>query len=431
MKCMKFESLLSSYFDEDVDIKIKEEMNVHIKDCPSCQDSLNKRKKLMASFKYVLEDEDIQVISRKKEIIKNINSSRYSKNLRNKVFRHLNRYKPVYISTLAAGFLLLVLLNQGVNISSQKTSYSKANSLENKVEKADKSNSSFDTQIPAIKPTSTVAIKYDALPNDQLNPTGDGISSIVKSECRKGLLNTLKEMRDLPPGVGPWKTIYYNNDKLMFYNNNHLVAYDYNEKEKGIYAILDVSSLNVGSYQGSQVIRFSFSPDGNYCLFGTYTGEIDIKYNKDLYIYNVADGTVKKILTNFCFSEDNVIWYSSQDVSPRWIVSAKDDKTSIMWDVNSSKPLGTLPPNIKEAKVNVKKYLYFDNLNVKDNTGYTFKLDTERSADRWWFKDESTLVGVPFKDTSNMTGKMDLRLLDFEIVEININEKTGKIVFRP
>jgi WD40 repeat protein len=210
-----------------------------------------------------------------------------------------------------------------------------------------------------------------------------------------------------------------------------LIAYNYNEKEKGIYSILDFSNLNVGSYQGSQVIGFSFSPDGNYCLIGTFNGDIDKNYNKDLYIYNVADGTVKKILINFCLNENNVIWYSSQDVSQKWIVSAKDDRTSIMWDVNSSKPLGTLPTNIKEAKVNVKKYLYFDNLIVKDNTGYTFKLDTERSADRWWFKDDNTLVGVPFKDTSNMPGSMDLRLLDFEIVEININDKTGKIVFRP
>jgi hypothetical protein len=427
---MEFVNLIPYYLDGDVDTKIKIEMDNHIKTCESCKEKLNKRKKLIASFKYVLETEDINLKSKKSEIIKNINSSRYSTKKIPKLFYHLNTHKFFYTSTLAAVLLMFIILNFGGNLYNASIKYNYSTKAEDKALNS-QSNSMItkeknDMPIVQTQPTSTVIIKYDILSKEKLNQTGSGISPMVNSTYAQKLDSTLKKMKTLSPGVGPFRIIYCNNDKLMFYNYNHLVSYNYNEKEKGIYSILDFSNLKVGSYQGSLSIDFSFSPDGNYCLIGTFTSERDITYDKNLYMYNVNDGTVKEITTSFCMIKDNVKWYSSLASSSKWIVSAKDDRNTILWDVDKSKALEGLPTNIKEVKSNAGKYLNFDNLIVKDNKGMVTKLDAGNYSESWWFKDDNTLVGVPYR-----TDMENSKLSDFEVVEININDKTGKIVFRP
>lgn len=426
MKCMEFENLLSCYFEEDIDYSVKEAMDNHIKDCDSCREKLNKRKKMIATFKYVFEDEDIEFKSRREEIIKNINNSKYTGSLGNKIFYSLRNHKNAWSGTVAAVFLMFIVIKFGGNFYDTIMHYSEKVKENNKinnavgVEKINKgkkpSNDKADINI-------SEDIAYVVLPRQQLNPTGDGMSNIVSSQYRKKLDDTLKNMRGLSTGVGPWRIIYCNNDKLMFYNYNHLIAYNYNEKNKGIYSILDFSKLKVGSYQGSEIIDFSFSPDGNYCLIGTSTMEIDIKGTKSLYIYNINDGTIKEIVTNFNMKKDNIIWYS---LSSRWVVSAKDDGKTIIWDVNNFKALKTLPMDIKKVKDNAGRFLNFDNLKFKKNNGNISNINTGKIVDKWWFKDENTLIGVPYR-----TDIQGVKLSDFEIVEINIVDRTGKIVFRP
>ena len=434
MNCMNFINLIPYYLDNDVTVEIKLEMEDHIKYCEDCKEILNKRKLLMVSFKNVLINEDIKFKSRKTEILKNINKSRYSNNIRDKIFYHVNSHKTFYGTAIAAIFLMIIVFNFGGNLYKPTLKYSsnmkantKAMDKQSSSDIATKQDETNNTKtVIESQPTSTVTIKYDILPKGELNPTGDGVSSTINSEYGKVLTSSLEKMKTLSPGVGPWRTIYCNNGKLIFYNYNHLVAYNYNEKEKGIYSILDFSKLKVGSYQGSQIVEFSFSPNGNYCLIGTLTAELDIKYNSSLYMYKVNDGTIKEIATNFSMIKDNVKWYSNTDSSSKWIVSAKDDRETILWDVNNSKALEQLQSNVKEVKDNAGRFLSSDNLIFKDNVGNITKLDPELYLDSWWFKDDNTLIGAPY-----ISGIQDMKLTDFQVVEINIKDKTGKIVFRP
>ncbi|MBC8061594.1 MAG: zf-HC2 domain-containing protein [Clostridiaceae bacterium] len=422
MKCIKFIKLIPNYFDNEVDSKVKEEMEDHIKHCQSCKEELDKRKKLMTSFKSVLEEEEVKFKSRKDEIIKNIDSSRYSNRITSKMFYHLNRYKAGYSVSVVAVVLMFISLNFGGNIFNTAMK-----SSDMATEKQIKPG--IRVQKDEVKGNQTVTVKYDILPKEQLNPTGDGISNRVNSIYRKELINTLEKMKELNPGVGTWITIYCNNDKLMFYNYNHLVAYNYNEKEKGIYSVLDFSNLKVGGYQGSETVVFSFSPDGNYCLVGTHIGEIDLVSKNSLYLYNVNTGKYNEIATNFNMKTDKVLWYSALNDSSKWIVSATDHRDgtkNILWDVDKAKTLVTLPKDIKAVGDNRGKFLDYDNLKVKDDNGNTVTLESPIYIYSWYFKNANTLIGVPYR-----TDIENYKLLDFEVVEININEKTGKVVFRP
>lgn len=421
MKCIKFVTLIPNYLDGDIDIKTKEEMDNHIANCQSCREKFEERKEILDTFKYILEDKEIQINSRKNEILNNIDKSRYTSSIVNKTFYNLHVKKAAFIGVAAAVFLIFIALKHGGNIYNTGIQYSTKITEKNKVvkEPAEKVVSTVNPVLP-----STVKINFKKLPN----PTGETISATVNSSYKKELVEKLNKMKQLPAGVGPWLPIYCNNGKLMFYNYNHMVAYNYSEKDKGIYSILDFSNLKVGSYQGSEVLIFNISPDGNYALLGTYSAEKDLKFDKSLYIYNLNNGTIKEIATNFNIKAKNVIWYNKIDgSSPEWVVSVKDDKNAVIWDLAQQKALEKLSMDLKEVKdKNDGKFIGSDNLKFTDDKGNTTKLVTENLISVFVFKDSNTLFGLQY-----IEGIQDLKLTDFQVVEIDISNKTGKVVFTP
>ncbi|MBU3191465.1 hypothetical protein K9O30_19345 [Clostridium bowmanii] len=335
--------------------------------------------------------------------------------------KHVKR--ETFIAVAAAGFLIFIALKYGENIYNTVMQYT-INMTEKNVVVDKPSEKVIPTANPII--SSTVKINFKDIPKQLLNPTGDGISSFVNSTSRKKLVEMLNKMKQLPQGVGPWRTIYCNNDKMIFYNYGHMIAYNYSEKEKGIYSILDFSNLKVGTYQGSQVITFSISPDGNYVLFGTNILERDLKSDKSLYIYDVNNGTAKEFVTNFKMQRENVKWYNKyNDSTYKWVVSVKDDKNTVIWDVAKVKTLGVLPIDVKEVS-DTSKFLNSEDLSFTDAKGNITKLFTENYTERFWFKDNNTLIAV-----QSMENMENLKLMDFQIVEINIIDKTGKVTFRP
>jgi hypothetical protein len=423
MKCVKFVTLIPNYFEEDIASEVKIEMDNHISNCKSCREKFEERKELLDTFKYVLTDEEIQIKSRKYEIINNINNSKYTGSIPNKTFYNLYTKRGAFIGVVAAVFLMFVIFKYGGNVYSAANQYSTNKTERNKVvenvpEKA----------VPAVTPvpSSPIKIKFNEISKELLNPTGDGISATVNSASRKKLVEMISKMKELPIGVGPWRIIYCNNEKMMFYNYGHMIAYNYNEKEKGIYSILAFTNLKVGSYQGSQIINFSSSPDGNYLIIGTLNGEQNVTSNKSLYLYDLNNALTKEIATNFNMNAKNVTWYNNVgDASSKWVVSAKDDKSTVLWDVDNAKALEKLPIDVKEI-VKENKFLNYEDLSFTDDKGNITKLVAEAYIDTYWFKDNNTLIAVQFVE--NME---NLKLMDFQVVEINISDKTGKVTFRP
>lgn len=338
-----------------------------------------------------------------------------------KCVNHIKRGS--FIGAAAAVFLIFIAFKYGGNIYNKAIQYSN-NMTEKKIVVAQPAKKVVPTINHVI--SSTVKISFKETSKELLNPTGDGISATVNSASRKKLVARFNKMKQLSPGVGPWRIIYCNNGKLMFYNYNHMIAYNYNEKEKGIYSILDFSNLNVGSYQGSELLDFNFSPDSNYLLLGTSTFELPSKHTKSLYLYDLNNDITKEIATNFSMSAENVTWYNnSYDSSSKWIVSAKDDKITMLWDVANTKALAILPTDAKEVP-NKNKFLNSEDLKFTDDNGNITKLVTETYIERFGFKDNNTLIGVQY-----MEGIKDLKLTDFQVIEINISDKTGTITFRP
>lgn len=423
MKCVKCVTLIPNYFEDDIDSNVKVEIDIHIASCPSCQEKLKDRKELLDAFKCVLSDEEIHTKSRKDEIINNINSSKYTGSISNKTFYHLYVKRGAFIGVAAAVFLMFIIFKHGGNVYNAAIQYStnmteKNKVVENVVEKV----------VPAVTPvpSSPIKIKFNELSKELLNPTGDGISATVNSTSRKKLVEMIGKMKELPIGVGPWRIIYCNNGKMMFYNYGHMIAYNYTEKEKGIYSILAFTNLKVGSYQGSQIINFSSSPDGNYLIIGTLNGEQNVTSNKSLYLYDLNNDITKEIATNFNMNAKNVTWYNNVgDASYKWVVSAKDDKSTVLWDVDNAKALEKLPIDVKET-VNENKFLNYEDLSFTDDKGNITKLVAEAYIDTYWFKDNNTLIAVQFVE--NME---NLKLMGFQIVEINISDKTGQVTFRP
>jgi WD40 repeat protein len=419
MKCVKLITLIPNYFEEDIDSKVKVEMDNHIATCQNCRKKFEERKEVFDTFKYMLVDEEIQIKSRKDEIINNIDKSRYTSTIVNKTFYRLYVKKGAFIGVVVAVFLMFIALKHGGNIYNTAIHYGTKITEKNKVIEQ-----TAEKVVPTVNPElpSTVKINFKELSN----PTGEVISTTVNSAYRKKLVEMLNKMKQLSPGVGPWRIIYCNDGKLMFYNYNHMIACNYTEKEKSIYSILDFSNLKVGSYQGSEVLVFNFSPDGNYLLLGTSTFELNVKSDKSLYIYDLNNDRIIEIASNFSMREENVKWYNNvNSSSSKWVVSTKDDKSTVIWDVANAKALEKLPIDVKETPYK-NKFLNSEDLEFTDDKGTITELVTESYIERFWFKDSNTLIGV-----QSIEGIENLKLMDFQVVEINISDKTGKVTFRP
>jgi len=54
------------------------------------------------------------------------------------------------------------------------------------------------------------------------------------------------------------------------------------------------------------------------------------------------------------------------------------------------------------------------------NTGYEYL--------NWWKADENTVIGAPYSKEKSNSGQ--LKLADFEIIEVNLKDKSGRILYR-
>jgi hypothetical protein len=117
---------------------------------------------------------------------------------------------------------------------------------------------------------------------DEFN--GNIISPLVTAEMKDKLLDSIAGMKELGPGVGPWRIIYCNGDKIILYNYAHIVACDISKENKGIYSIIDVRGLKTGTYQGSIIALVYPSPDAMSCILGAGYWEMDIEPSPSLYL---------------------------------------------------------------------------------------------------------------------------------------------------
>lgn len=254
------------------------------------------------------------------------------------------------------------------------------------------------------------------------NPTGDGVSLSTGVLDRKLVVNALMEIKNMPYGVGPWITVYSSDDRVIFYNYRHLMVYDNRIDNKGIYRILDFQPLDVGFYQGSSVVKFIISPDGNKCIIGNMG---DGSYEaKSLYMYDIEENKVSKIAEKIEMNSANSGW--SED-SRYFVYEKGTGEERFIFDSQALKIVGSdvevkvysednKYPRVVEQLMSVCKVAVDENTEVDINTEF---------AAYWNIKNSNTIIGVADRPDDNMT------LGDFQVVEIDIKTKESKVVFIP
>ncbi|HWQ73026.1 MAG TPA: hypothetical protein VN370_12000, partial [Desulfitobacteriaceae bacterium] len=250
---------------------------------------------------------------------------------------------------------------------------------------------------------------------DVLN--GNIISPFVTAEMKDKLLGSIADMKEMEPGVGPWKIIYCNGDKIILYNYAHIVACDISQKNKGIYSIIDLRGLRTGNYQGSTIAMVYPSQDAMSCILGAGCWEKDIKVALSLYYCNFYDGLVKELETNYNMANGKVEWYrniQSSDPLP-WYDSIRGNDTGIIWDIEGGKKIDSIPA---DSKLEAVEENFVEDIDIE--TGYTYLY--------WWKADENTVIGAPYSKGAGKSS--ELKLTDFEIIEVNLKDMSGKILYK-
>lgn len=239
------------------------------------------------------------------------------------------------------------------------------------------------------------------------------ISPSVSDNVKVKLLKSVQEMENMEPGVGDWQIKYYNNGRIIIYNYSHIMAINVSGNNKGIYSIIDLRNLKVGSYQGSVVAEMYPSPDGLALILGTVAHEADIKITGGLYLCNLLDGSVKELETNYNLADNKVTWYRNMTSSAMlpWGVLIKGSDKKIFYDMGKQKKLASIPSGYKETPV---------------KTGHIEDLQNEYYS--WYKIDEENVIGSPYK--KGTSSSEDLKLSDFRIVKINLKTKDEEILFK-
>ena len=264
----------------------------------------------------------------------------------------------------------------------------------------------------------------DKIENAQVNEivftdefNGNIISPLVTAEMKDKLLDSIACMKEMGPGVGPWRIIYCNGDKIILYNYAHIIACDISKENKGIYSVIDLRDLKTGAYQGSIIALVYPSPDAMSCILGAGYWEADIEASPSLYLCNFFDGSVKELETNYNMANCEVKWYRNMQSSGTlpWHVSITGNDTDIIWDIEGGKRIDNIP---EDSELETVEENYVER--IKIDTGYIYLY--------WWKVNENTVIGAPYKkDAGNAGG---LKLTDFEIIEVNLQDISGKVLYK-
>ena len=243
----------------------------------------------------------------------------------------------------------------------------------------------------------------------------NSISPSVTDEIKVKLRSSIDSMKKMGPGVSHWKIIYCNGEKIILYNYAHVVACDISEKNKGIYSIIELKNLKVGSYQGSNCAAVYPSPDAMACVIGTIFHGLNSKYS--LYFCNFFDGSVKEIEVNYNIGKGEVEWYKnplSSSLLP-WYVSIHGINNKLYCDAEKSRKADKIPVAAERQTVE-RKYMV-----VKDSDiGYYYPY--------WWKENENKVIGVPYRKIDIPFG--EIKLIDFEIIEVNMKDKSVKVLYK-
>jgi len=237
--------------------------------------------------------------------------------------------------------------------------------------------------------------------------SGNTISPTVPLHYKDKLLNIIEDMKEMDPGIEPWRIVYYYEDKIILYNYAHIIACDLSNDNNGIISIIELKDLNVGHFQGEWPIRIYPSPDARSCILGTDT-KLSPTSDKGLYLCDLVEGSVTELAKNYNIGEKKIKWYRTKD-QMSWYVTVEGSEDVIIGDVNHIQSCTALPENLTEIPVN---YSFISS--IKD-TGYNYH--------DWWKIDDKTFLGAPYKKGVSVTDNKDSDLtFQVDSTKVNLNK---------
>ncbi|WP_055668791.1 DUF4652 domain-containing protein [Desnuesiella massiliensis] len=109
MNCSTFKKRLEDYLEDNLHNDMKDAMDNHIEECPSCKKIYEEEIAIESMFKAALAIEGSTFNSSRSHIIKSIDKQKYSRNLLVKLKYHFFKYNRRYISAAAALFIALAM----------------------------------------------------------------------------------------------------------------------------------------------------------------------------------------------------------------------------------------------------------------------------------------------------------------------------------
>jgi len=255
-----------AYIEKDLPYSIREEMSEHLEECETCRAAYEKKLFVREQFSGIFNNEQLVFSSVKQGVMTAIRDTEYKVSWFQRLCEHFKRFGSSYAAVMAMmAFVILVVPNMGGMMKKDATSIA---------QNVNKSKGDY---------------KFSGESTD--SPVKNGIGAYSDD-----LNKALADIKTKELGVGPWRTIFADKNRVYFYNYSHLLVYDNSYSQRGITGAVDLIKLDLGSYQGSSIITFIPSDNGDYCVIVNNSPELDMINNKKpLYMYNAKNNSLQAI----------------------------------------------------------------------------------------------------------------------------------------
>lgn len=256
-----------AYIEKELPYSVREEMRQHLEECEDCRAKYEKKLFTREQFSEAFNNEQVVFSSVSAAVINDINSNKYEISSFKRLCNHFKRFGGSYAAVAAmVAFVILIVPRMGGMVKKESISLNK--STEYKAE-----SNGFNK------------FKSDTDPESHTNLL-DNNGDVDKM---------LKEIKTKELGVGPWRAVYADSNKILLYNYSHLLVYDNSSNKRGIINAVDLVKLNMTNIQGDPVVSFIPSTNGELCVIGN-AGSLDMKdEEKKIYIFNEEKNTIQLI----------------------------------------------------------------------------------------------------------------------------------------
>lgn len=316
MNCDLFIEKLPDMIENEISGQDRQEMFEHMKYCKCCRDEFQ----LMAKFRQETNssfiDKNLKYESKKDSIMSKIDKNKYKNTKKKSIYRVALTIMVASIDAIIGlvSFNKNFFYKEDLGVENIDNNEHTPNVWEDfsinsggKVKKDLSIIQAKKVNNPIIS-TSSVA-KFNEDIRNKINKNGDSVLPLKDTIFKKS-----------KKWVGPPRIEYMNDNIMIATAANYIVAYSF--KESAYYSIIDLKSLNVGWYQGSQVYAVKYIND-RFITIGT-VGEKEAD-DKPIYVIDLIDENTIE-LKGFSLNNSKLKYDSNANA----LIIAKNDFSKVI-----------------------------------------------------------------------------------------------------